>query len=82
MEERFFLDGVQLQRPDVSMRNVERSSLIEPDPADPVAALANEAPVPAGKTADLAVRKALIKLPFLHMLIQNLFQRYRLSHLT
>ena len=73
MEEWFLLNRIELERPDITGRDIKSPSLIKTNPADAVAAIPNQAPVPAGKTAQFIVREFLVKLPFLHMLIQKLF---------
>ena len=47
MKERFLLDRIALQRSDVTLRNVERASFIEPNFADARQAVENDAPMAA-----------------------------------
>lgn len=71
VEEGFFLDGVILQRADVTGRDKEFASFIKTDPADAGLALRNRAPVAAGKTADPPIGHLFIKLAFFRILSQH-----------
>ena len=79
MKERFFLDRIALQRPDVALRNVERASLIEPNFADARQAVENDAPMAAREAPHAVVGQLLVKNAFDSTLCKNVFEGARFS---
>ena len=74
VEEGLLLDRIELKRPDIAGRDVQGSSPVKADPTDPVAAVADQTPVPAGETAKLVIGELLVELAFLHMLCEKLLE--------
>ena len=63
MEERLLLDRVDLQRPDVSPRDLEPAPFVETNPADSGAPLRDEAAMTAGVAAHRPFGQPLVNLP-------------------
>ena len=60
MEKRLFLDGIELQSADVSMRHEEFAAAIEADAANAVQAVGYHAAMPAGKAAQLSILQVFV----------------------
>src|SRR5438105_15777389 len=64
MEERFFLDGIKLERSNVSVRHEQPSAAIESNAADAVEPIEYHAPVAACETAQPAIFELLVQFTF------------------
>ncbi len=71
MEEWFFLYGVALNAPHVTLRNVELASSIESNLANPGPAIRDRAAMAARETADSPIVELLVKLAFANIVIKN-----------
>src|SRR5437879_5462491 len=60
MEEGLLLDGIELQRTDVSMRHEQLSATIEANAANTIEPVEDYAPMPARKTAELTVLQVFV----------------------
>jgi hypothetical protein len=64
MKEGFFLDRIQLKPADVPMRHEQPAPAVEPNSADSVEAVRDEAPVSACHASNASVVEVLVKVAF------------------
>jgi hypothetical protein len=65
VKEGFLFYRIKLQRPDVSMRNVQVAAAIESNTADTVEPIEDDAPVATGEAAHPVVFELFVELAFL-----------------
>ena len=61
VEKRLFLDRIELQAADISVGYKEFAAAVEPDPADAIKPVENDATVAARETAQLAVLEFFVE---------------------
>ena len=74
MEERFFLDRIQLERANVSVRDEQPPAAIESNAADAVEPVEDHASVAACEAAQPAVFELLVQLAFLRVSLQDVLE--------
>ena len=60
MEEGFFFDWIELKGADITVRDEQLASTIEPDATDPVEPIENHAAMSASEASQLAVFEAFV----------------------
>jgi hypothetical protein len=75
VEEGLLLDGIDLERAHVPVRDLEGPRLVESDAADPVLARRNQAAMAAREAADTLLRQFLVQVPLARAAGEEIGQR-------